>query len=82
MLTGEDWNDLMLDLMQKEDCWLVEQDVTFSMPGGDGDAMQVALDKGQYLDPINDQMVLDHMRGDSELRDALVSDCVKCHVTT
>mmetsp|Transcript_29721 Transcript_29721/g.77084 ORF Transcript_29721/g.77084 Transcript_29721/m.77084 type:complete len:380 (-) Transcript_29721:955-2094(-) len=75
MLTGEDWNDLMLDLMQKEDCWLVEQDVTFSMPGGDGDAMQVALDKGQYLDPINDQMVLDHMRGDSELRDALMDQC-------
>ncbi len=33
----------MQEIMQKEDCWLVKQDVSFTMPGKDGDPMQVRV---------------------------------------
>eukprot|EP00967_Tisochrysis_lutea_P129001 scaffold221383_cov15-Tisochrysis_lutea.AAC.1 len=41
ILTGEDWNDAMHGAMVKEDCYLVQTDISVTLPGSDGTPQQV-----------------------------------------
>lgn len=41
MLCGEDWNDIMQDCMQLEDCFRVLRDIAVSVPDSSGNVQQV-----------------------------------------
>ncbi|KAF5831562.1 hypothetical protein DUNSADRAFT_12975, partial [Dunaliella salina] len=61
MLTGEDWNDAMHGAMVKEDCYLVQADISVTLPGSNGTLQQVDLKRGQYLDPVDDHALIDEL---------------------
>mmetsp|Transcript_29707 Transcript_29707/g.77007 ORF Transcript_29707/g.77007 Transcript_29707/m.77007 type:complete len:1190 (-) Transcript_29707:1393-4962(-) len=70
ILTGEDWNDAMHGAMVKEDCYLVQTDISVTLPGSDGTPQQVDLKRGQYLDPVDDRALIDELP-----RDAWKDEC-------
>ena len=41
MITGENWNDIMQAAMKREDCIMVEQDISLAVTGEDGQTSQV-----------------------------------------
>jgi len=65
MLSGEDWNDIMLDCMQLENCYKVLRGISVDVPDGDGDVKQVMLEAGQYLDPLDDKDIIEALPRDA-----------------
>ncbi|KAF5837634.1 hypothetical protein DUNSADRAFT_4067 [Dunaliella salina] len=56
MLSLEEWNAVMHDAMELEECILVKQDVTVTANGE-----QRAFEAGQFLDPVDDGAFISQM---------------------